>query len=76
MRLVVDETHGPAGGPAAAGPVLRRYRSRAGDEAIGAGAVARPAYRELLAGGHGPAAARKSPGASSARDAWLADRRA
>jgi glutamate---cysteine ligase / carboxylate-amine ligase len=48
MRLVVEETHGPAGGPAPAGRSLRRYRSRAGDEAIGAGSVPRPAYRELL----------------------------
>src|SRR3954468_17448815 len=48
MRLVVEETHGPAGGPAPAGRSLRRYRSRAGDEAIGAGSVPRPAYQELL----------------------------
>src|SRR3954453_12024166 len=48
MRLVVEETHGPASGPAPAGRSLRRYRSRAGDEAIGAGSVPRPAYRELL----------------------------
>ncbi|MGY1644531.1 glutamate--cysteine ligase [Geodermatophilus sp. SYSU D00703] len=48
MRLVVAESHGPAGGPAPAGAALRRYRSRAGDEAIGAGAVPRPAYREVL----------------------------
>jgi carboxylate-amine ligase len=49
MRLVVAETHGPPGGPEAAAPVLRRYRSRAGDEAIGAGATPRPAYRDVLA---------------------------
>jgi carboxylate-amine ligase len=48
MRLVVEETQGPAGGPAPAGPVLRRYRARAGDEAIGAGSVPRPAYRGVL----------------------------
>ena len=48
MRLVVGESHGPAGGPVAAGAVLRRYRARAGDEAIGAGSVPRPAYREIL----------------------------
>jgi carboxylate-amine ligase len=48
MRLVVDESHGPAGGPVAAGPVLRRYRVRAGDEAIGAGSVPRPAYRDII----------------------------
>ncbi|MBB3084136.1 carboxylate--amine ligase/circularly permuted type 2 ATP-grasp protein [Geodermatophilus sabuli] len=48
MRLVVDETHGPAGGPVMSPPALRRYRSRAGDEAIGAGSVPRVAYRELM----------------------------
>ena len=48
MRLVVEETHGPAGGPEPAGPALRRYRSRAGDEAVGAGSTPRPAYRPLL----------------------------
>src|SRR3954463_3057632 len=48
VRLVVEETHGPAGGPAPADPVLPRYRARAGDEAIGAGRVPRPAYRDLL----------------------------
>src|ERR687894_482 len=50
MRLVVEETQGPAGGPAPAGPVLRRYRARAGDEAIGPGSVPRPAYRGVLDG--------------------------
>jgi carboxylate-amine ligase len=48
MRLVVEETHGPAGGPEATGPVLRRYRARAGDEAIGAGSVPRAAYRDII----------------------------
>ena len=48
MRLVVDESHGPAGGPIAAGTALRRYRARAGDEAIGAGSVPRPAYRDIV----------------------------
>ncbi|MDQ1661202.1 MAG: glutamate---cysteine ligase / carboxylate-amine ligase [Blastococcus sp.] len=48
MRLVVDETHGPAGGPMGAGTVLHRYRVRAGDEAIGAGSVPRPAYRGIV----------------------------
>src|SRR3954463_13809576 len=43
VRLVVQETHGVTGEPAA--PVLRRYPSRAGDEAIGAGTLPRPAYR-------------------------------
>src|SRR3954471_10020369 len=41
VRLVVQETHGVTGEPAA--PVLRRYPSRAGDEAIGAGTLPRPA---------------------------------
>ena len=48
MRLVVEESHGPAGGPVTAGPVLGRYRVRAGDEAIGAGSVPRAAYRDVV----------------------------
>src|SRR3954454_18386925 len=47
MRLVIAETHGETAVEAAA-PVLRRYPSRAGDEAIGAGALPRPAYRAVL----------------------------
>src|SRR5919107_3798160 len=37
VELVVAETHGPSGGPEPAVPALRRYRSRAGDEAVGPG---------------------------------------
>src|SRR3954466_687083 len=37
VRLVVEETHGVAA--EASAPVLRRYHSRAGDEAVGAGAL-------------------------------------
>ncbi|HEY0403413.1 MAG TPA: carboxylate--amine ligase/circularly permuted type 2 ATP-grasp protein [Blastococcus sp.] len=70
MRLVVEETHGPAGGPEPAGPALRRYRSRAGDEAIGSGSVPRAAYRNLLevvsALPHEEVARRER-----ARDEWL-----
>jgi glutamate---cysteine ligase / carboxylate-amine ligase len=73
MRLVVAETHGPAAGPESPPPVLRRYRSRAGDEAIGAGAVARPAYRELLAAVSAMPRSEVA-GREGARDAWLADR--
>ncbi|MGK5170527.1 glutamate--cysteine ligase [Geodermatophilus sp. CPCC 205761] len=72
MRLVVEESHGPAGGPGAAGPALRRYRSRAGDEAIGAGAVPRPSYREVLdvvTALPPEEIARRA----AARDAWLAE---
>ncbi|WP_167760579.1 carboxylate--amine ligase/circularly permuted type 2 ATP-grasp protein [Blastococcus sp. CT_GayMR16] len=72
MRLVVEESHGPAGGPVAAGPVLRRYRARAGDEAIGAGSVPRPAYKDIVD------AVRALPpeeivGREQARDAWLTE---
>src|ERR1700712_1694182 len=70
MRLVVEESHGPAGGPMAARPVLRRYRVRAGDEAIGAGSVPRPAYRDIVDVLHA-----LPPGEilrrEQARDAWL-----
>lgn len=48
VRLVVAETHGPAGGPVPDEPTLRMYRTRAGDEAVGLGARARPAYRSVF----------------------------
>src|SRR3954469_14777056 len=48
MRLVVEESSGSDARAEDAPPALRRYRARAGDEAIGAGSVPRPAYRELL----------------------------
>lgn len=48
MELVVDETHGPASGPRPAVPALRRYRSRAGDEAVGPSHRPRPVYHELV----------------------------
>lgn len=48
VELVVGETHGPAGGTVPAGPVLRSYRTRAGDEAVGPGATPRPHYRDVL----------------------------
>ncbi len=48
VDLVVAETGGPAGGPAPDTPTLRRYRRRAGDEAVGPGPRARPAYGEVL----------------------------
>ncbi len=48
MGLVVDETHGTAVPAADTPPPLSRYRARAGDEAVGRGAVARPAYREIV----------------------------
>ena len=35
VELVVGETQGPPGGPQPAVPALRRYRYRAGDEAVG-----------------------------------------
>src|SRR4051812_38570643 len=43
MRLVVAETHGPAGGPSE-GPRLARYRVRAGDEAVGVRSGPQPAH--------------------------------
>src|SRR3954471_3030986 len=48
MRLVVAETHGPPSGPEPAAPALRRYRMRAGDEAVGRGRVPRPAYQGIV----------------------------
>ena len=48
MRLVVEETHGPASGPPPVTPALQGYRVRAGDEAVGMNASARPAYRAII----------------------------
>lgn len=48
MKSVVEETQGPASGPAAVTPALRRYRARAGDEGIDANAVPRPNYRGVI----------------------------
>ncbi|WP_375400743.1 glutamate--cysteine ligase [uncultured Amnibacterium sp.] len=71
MRLVVEETHGPSGGTPTAVPALRRYRVRAGDEAVGANAVPRPAYRDVVefVRGLGPAGIEQR---EAARDAWTA----
>jgi carboxylate-amine ligase len=49
VKLVVDETHGPAGGIPPAVPALRTYRTRAGDEAVGPASRPRPAYEQLIA---------------------------
>ncbi|MDO9397241.1 MAG: carboxylate--amine ligase/circularly permuted type 2 ATP-grasp protein, partial [Herbiconiux sp.] len=48
VKLVVDETHGPAAGPPPAAPALRTYRTRAGDEAVGPGSRPRPAYEKIV----------------------------
>ena len=48
VELVVQETHGPPGGPEPAVPALRRYRYRAGDEAVGPSHRPRPIYHDLI----------------------------
>ena len=48
MRLVVSDTEGPPGGPPPSARALRRYRARAGDEAISGASLPRPAYREVV----------------------------
>ncbi|WP_167580949.1 glutamate--cysteine ligase [Kineococcus rubinsiae] len=48
MRLVVAETHGDEGAAAPAPAALRRYRARAGDEAIGTSSLPRAAYRDVV----------------------------
>jgi carboxylate-amine ligase len=70
MRLVVEETHGPAGGTPSRVAALSRYRARAGDEAIGAGSVPRPAYRDIVecTVGLGVAELKRR---EAARDAWI-----
>src|SRR4051794_20475633 len=42
MRLVMEESHGAEFRPEGAPPPPRRYRARAGDEALGPGSVPRP----------------------------------
>ncbi len=48
VELVVQETHGPAAGPAPVDPALRTYTSRAGDEAVRLASRPRPAYRDIM----------------------------
>jgi carboxylate-amine ligase len=48
VELVVQETHGPAEGPAPTTQPLPHYRVRAGDEAIGRGAQVKPHYRAII----------------------------
>jgi carboxylate-amine ligase len=48
VKLVVEETQGPAAGIPPAVPALRTYPSRAGDEAVGPGSRPRPAYEEIV----------------------------
>ena len=48
VELVVQETHGPAEGPAPSTRPLPSYRVRAGDEAIGRGAQVKPPYRAII----------------------------
>src|SRR3954468_10425526 len=49
MQLVVAESRGSEPREQDAPLALRRYRARAGDEALGLGSVPRPAYREIVA---------------------------
>ena len=70
MRLVVEETHGPAGGAPSRVTALSRYRARAGDEAIRAGSVPRPAYRDIVECTLGLGAAELKR-REAARDAWI-----
>src|SRR3954469_18053251 len=71
MRLVMQEPHGSDGQPGGAPPALRRYRARAGDEALGPGSVPRPAYRGIVASLQelGTATLRTR---DAARDEWVA----
>jgi carboxylate-amine ligase len=72
MRSVVDETQGPASGPAPTTPALRRYRARAGDEGVDANSVARPNYRGVVEHVRG-LGADGIAGLETARDRWIAD---
>ncbi|GAA3611059.1 hypothetical protein GCM10022236_10970 [Microlunatus ginsengisoli] len=48
VDLVVSETEGASGGVVPDAPVLRTYRIRAGDEAVGLGGHTRPVYADLV----------------------------
>ena len=72
MELVVAETRGPAGGPRPVAPELRRYRSRAGDEAVGSNRRPRPVYEDLVEVFRDLDADRIGERAR-ARDAWVAE---
>ena len=48
VSLVVEETQGPPGGPQPAVAPLRRYRVRAGDEAVGPSYRPRPVYADMV----------------------------
>ena len=72
MELVVAETRGPAGGPRPVAPELRRYRSRAGDEAVGSNRRPRPVYEDLVELFRDLDADRIGERAR-ARDAWVAE---
>ncbi|BDZ47247.1 glutamate--cysteine ligase [Naasia aerilata] len=69
VDLVIRETHGPAGGEVPGAPVLPRYRTRAGDEAVGPGSIPRPAYREVLERFRGMPESRVDD-LRAARDRW------
>ncbi|HEY5822702.1 MAG TPA: carboxylate--amine ligase/circularly permuted type 2 ATP-grasp protein [Propionibacteriaceae bacterium] len=73
MQLVVQETHGPAAGPPPAVQALRRYRSRAGDEAVGPSHRPRPIYRDLVEF-YRELDADRIHSRKKVRDTWVADR--
>jgi glutamate---cysteine ligase / carboxylate-amine ligase len=73
VRLVVAETHGTTADDPPGLPALPRYPQRAGDEAIGAAATIRPAYRAVL-GFLRDLGAAELGRRCAARDAWLAEK--
>ncbi|MCW2812225.1 MAG: hypothetical protein JWP61_2683 [Friedmanniella sp.] len=72
VELIVAETHGPASGPPVAAPALRRYRTRAGDEAVGPNHRPRPVYRDLV-DFYRELDADRIFARKKARDSWVAD---
>ncbi len=72
VEFVVNETEGDSGGVVPDAPVLRTYRIRAGDEAVGLGGHTRPVYADLVE-------AYRAMGiddihrCEQARDEWIAD---
>ncbi len=69
VRLVLEETQGPAGGSVQEEPELRRYRARAGDEAVAASRAVRPLYRPVVEAVRG-LGQDELRGREQRRDAW------
>ena len=72
VDLVLAETSGPASGPLPASAILRGYRARAGDEAIGLASRPRGVYHDLISH-HQSLTADDRAGRELERDRWVSE---